>query len=79
MFLNGNGFDYILQSFMSKEISTIQASDSKSQELKSQFELKHIAFLLKLLRIFITAAFSTNQADLSIYESVSLVRKSNSI
>jgi len=79
MFLKGDGFDYILKSFMTKEISSIKESESKSQEMKSQFELKHIAFLLKMLRIFITAAFCTSKADLAVYESVSLARKSSSV
>jgi len=43
-----------------------------------QFELKHIAFLLKLLRIFIMAAFSTS-SESSIYESSVLIRKSSTV
>jgi hypothetical protein len=54
MFLDHKGFHYILDIFMKKQIT---AGDSSSH---SQFELKHIAFLLKLLRIFIMAAFSTS-------------------
>jgi hypothetical protein len=51
------------------------------KEIKSdqnQFELKHIAFLLKLLRIFIMAAFSTS-ADSQVYDAVSLIRRSSSV
>jgi hypothetical protein len=55
MFLEHNGFQYILKVFMEKEIK--QADEITSH---SEFELKHIAFLLKLLRIFIMAAFSTS-------------------
>lgn len=40
--------------------------------------MKHIAFLLKLLRIFIMAAFSTS-AESQIYDSVSLIRKSSNV
>lgn len=43
----------------------------------SQFELKHVAFLLKLLRIFIMAAFSTSSLD--SYAAVTLVRRSSAL
>jgi hypothetical protein len=43
--------------FMNKDIE-IQGSTSQTS-----FELKHEAFLLKLLRIFIMAAFSTSSKD----------------
>jgi hypothetical protein len=72
MFLNANGFDFILNQFMEKQIS---ASTQDSQ--RSQFELKHIAFLLKLLRIFIMAAFSAG-GESSVYDAASLVRRSSS-
>jgi len=74
LFINGNGFDYILKVFMTKEVSL---QEGKNEELKSLFELKHIAFLLKLLRIFIMAAFSASEKESSIFESASLVRKSS--
>ncbi len=51
MFLEHNGFGYILQVFMQKEINV---------DNTTPFDLKHIAFLLKLLRIFIMASFSTS-------------------
>ena len=70
MFLKSNGFDYILKVFMDKQI----ASNGQRGEFQSQFELKHVAFLLKLLRIFIMAAFSTTD-DSSIFTVVSLVRR----
>ena len=56
MFLENKGFNYILSVFMEKEIQTT----SNESKLNEVFELKHIAFLLKLLRIFIMAAFSTS-------------------
>jgi hypothetical protein len=59
---------------MTKEVSL---QEGKIEELKSLFELKHIAFLLKLLRIFIMTAFSTSEKESSIFESASLVRKSS--
>jgi hypothetical protein len=71
MFLDGHGFDYILRVFMTKEVS-LSGSQSKSDELRSLFELKHIAFLLKLLRIFIMAAFSSSDKESSQYDSPSL-------
>lgn len=42
---------------MDKQILT----NTSEGDSHSDFELKHIAFLLKLLRIFIMAAFSTSQ------------------
>lgn len=42
----------------------------------SQFKLKHIAFLLKLLRIFIMAAFSTSNES-QVYAVANLVRRSS--
>jgi hypothetical protein len=57
---------------MDKEIK----SDVK--QVNSSFELKHIAFLLKLLRIFIMAAFSTS-TESSIYESSVLIRRSSNV
>ncbi len=65
MFLKGKGFDYILGVFMKKELP------------QGIFDLKHMAFLLKLLRIFIMAAFSTS-SESAIYEVSSLIRKSSS-
>lgn len=53
MFLEHRGFHYILKVFMDKQIH-------QGENSHSDFELKHIAFLLKLLRIFIMAAFSTS-------------------
>jgi len=57
MFLKNDGIQYILKVFMAKEIEVGHCKDKFS----SIFELKHIAFLLKLLRIFIMAAFSTSK------------------
>jgi len=54
----------------------IKNSDDKSSN--NQFELKHIAFLLKLLRIFIMAAFSTS-SESQIYDASSLIRRSSSV
>jgi hypothetical protein len=44
---------------MNKDITTTDDSTGQANFNKT-FELKHVAFLLKLLRIFIMAAFSTN-------------------
>ena len=67
MFLEGNGFEYILNVFMTKPLGTTEGL----------FDLKHMAFLLKLLRIFIMAAFSTS-AEASIYDAARLIRRSSS-
>lgn len=62
---------------MTKEIKGIESISQLSSSL--QFELKHIAFLLKLLRIFIMAAFSTSSESSSIYESSVLIRRSSNV
>jgi len=49
---------------------------SDNNTFKDIFELKHIAFLLKLLRIFIMAAFSTSKES-SVYQTAKMVRKSS--
>jgi len=67
MFLEGNGFEYILNVFMTKPLSTTEGL----------FDLKHMAFLLKLLRIFLMAAFSTS-AEASIYDATRLIRRTSS-
>lgn len=54
----------------------IKQNDSGSS-FNQAFELKHVAFLLKLLRIFIMAAFSTS-SESQVYQVASLVRKSSS-
>ena len=69
MFLEHNGFGHILSVFMDKEIN---------QQNTTAFDLKHIAFLLKLLRIFIMAAFSTSSESQSIFTDTQLIRRSSS-
>jgi hypothetical protein len=57
MFLENKGFQYILKVFMEKDLKR----DSECSTMFTYtFELKHIAFLLKLIRIFMMAAFSTS-------------------
>ena len=62
MFLEQKGFDYILNELMNKNIrSAVKDNGSaKNSQFNEVFELKHVAFLLKLLRIFLMAAFSTS-------------------
>jgi hypothetical protein len=67
MFLEGNGFEYILNVFMTKPLSTSEGL----------FDLKHMAFLIKLLRIFLMAAFSTS-AESSIYDATLLITRKGS-
>lgn len=74
MFLEHNGFEYILKTFMEKEIKATEDKLSTN----AHFELKHIAFLLKLLRIFIMAAFSTS-ADASGFDQTALIRRSSNV
>ncbi len=77
MFLVGDGFSYILDVFMSLNL-TPDANLSQNATV-TEFELKHITFLLKLLRIFIMAAFSTSSNDKDIYAAASsLVRRTSS-
>ena len=74
MFLEHNGFEYILKTFMEKEIKATDHTLSTN----AHFELKHIAFLLKLLRIFIMAAFSTS-SDASGFDQTALIRRSSNV
>jgi hypothetical protein len=48
-----------------------------SEESTTAFDLKHIAFLLKLLRIFIMASFSTS-SEAAIFLDTQLIRRSSS-
>ena len=76
MFLEQKGFDYILTELMNKNIRCADIS-TKNSQFNETFELKHIAFLLKLLRIFLMAAFSTSNES-QVYSVASLVRRSSS-
>ena len=71
MFLEQKGFDYILNVLMNKNIKKVSSSTASvandtttaaadNSQFDETFELKHVAFLLKLLRIFLMAAFSTS-------------------
>lgn len=73
MFLAHNGFQYILDVFMRKELNT----QNQITTFNDAFELKHIAFLLKILRIFVMAAFSTSTNESQVYTVAALVRKSS--
>ncbi len=78
MFLEQDGFQYILKVFMNLNLSQSDATAHQSKQ-HAEFALKHITFLLKILRIFIMAAFSTSTQEQSIYRAASLVRRSSSI
>ena len=54
MFLENGGFNYILDSFKSKKITSEAAIT-----LNDHFVLKNLSFMLTLLRAFMTAAFTT--------------------
>ena len=73
MFLEHKGFEYILKVLMEKDIQR-----SNQTSFNQIFELKHVAFLLKILRIFLMAAFSTSNEQ-TVYSVASLVRRSSSI
>ena len=81
MFLEQKGFNYILDVLMNKNITKLNTTTSAAAGNKSEFdetfELKHVAFLLKLLRIFLMAAFSTSNES-QVYSVASLVRRSSS-
>lgn len=69
MFFENGGFQYVLESFVSR--------DSQSAG-EHQFEIKKTAFMLTLLRFFLTAAYSV-ESDSNIYTAVKLARKSSSV
>lgn len=81
MFLEQKGFNYILNVLMNKNIKKLNTTSGSDSDNKSEFdetfELKHVAFLLKLLRIFLMAAFSTSNES-QVYSVASLVRRSSS-
>jgi hypothetical protein len=56
MFLDFHGFEYILNIFLHKQI---QSNSSGEASFKESFDLKHTAFILKILHIFILASFSS--------------------
>ena len=72
MFLEQGGFTYILTLFGAMTSS----KDAKS--LNDEFSLKNLSFILILLRVFMTAAFSTAQ-NTQISEAVELVRKHSNV
>lgn len=54
----------------------VTPSESKQGEgLEGLFELKYLAFALRLLRTFVMAAFSTNNAD--VYQVAVLARRAS--
>ena len=53
-FLESNGFPYILDSILRKEVS---ASDAVS--FSEQASMKDMAFLMTLLRVFLQAGFTS--------------------
>lgn len=77
IFLENKGFDYILDVLMNKNIKRAAEAAKTNSHLDETFELKHVAFLLKLLRIFLMAAFSTS-TESQVYSVASLVRRSSS-
>ena len=74
MFLENEGFTHILKQFMEIQDSSLTSEDSNSG-FGSVFNLKYIAFMIKILRIFIMAAFSTVEKE--NFEEANLIRKSS--
>lgn len=71
MFLQNQGFEYILKSYLNVNID----NESKN-DFNEKFQLKYTAFMLKVLRVFLMAAFSTT--DLNTFEIGKLARRSSS-
>ena len=72
MFLEQGGFTYILTLFGA------MTSSKDANSLNDDFALKNLSFILILLRVFMTAAFSTAQ-NTQISEAVELVRKHSNV
>ena len=53
-FLESNGFPYVLDSILRKEISTADAVS-----FSEQGSMKDLAFLMTLLRVFLQAGFTS--------------------
>lgn len=74
-FLLQGGFRHILRDFMA---CTVPGGAAEPESAAAQsVELKYVAFMLRLLRTFIMAAFSTRDAD--AYQAASLARRSSSV
>ena len=74
-FLECDGFKYLLSEFMKKDITSIVPEGGNEGSFEIRFHLTQMAFILKMLRIFVVAAFSAE--DPSTYEEVVLARKSS--
>lgn len=74
-FLRQGGFQHILKDFMA---CTMPAPDTPSSgSFAESFELKYVAFMLRLLRTFIMAAFSTSDSD--AYQVAALAKRSSGV
>ena len=72
-FLEQHGWNYIITSYLDKQVST-----STTVTFIEQASLKDLAFLLTLLRVFLQAGFQAQEGG-KIGEAIQLVRKSSSI
>lgn len=73
-FVTHGGFQYILNDFMNCALPSSDGSSAGT--LNESLDLKYVAFMLRLLRTFIMAAFSTSDAD--AYKVATLARRSSS-
>ena len=74
-FLLQGGFQHILRAFM--DCAVPLGADELGTATAQAVELKYVAFMLRLLRTFIMAAFSTRDAD--AYQAATLARRSSSV
>lgn len=74
-FLSQGGFQHILKDFMAWTVPAAEGQEAASAT--EPVELKYVAFMLRLLRTFIMAAFSTSDSD--AYQAAALARKSSSL
>ena len=67
------GFDYIRDAFLNKDVSSLVGGQSFAQ----QAQLKDLAFLMTLLRVFLKAGFQSQSGGIG--RAITLSRKSSSI
>jgi ubiquitin carboxyl-terminal hydrolase 34 len=74
-FLLHGGFQHILRDFM--DCAVPSGAKEQGTAAAQSVELKYLAFMLRLLRTFVMAAFSTRDAD--AYQVATLARRSSSV
>jgi hypothetical protein len=73
-FIEFDGFNYLMSDLMNKETIALKGKKEETS-FETMFHLTQTAFILKMLRIFVVAAFSAE--DPKTYEEVVLGRRTS--